>query len=320
MGIFRGTYGPWYLLALVAVFPSSVFGAKSVVYYYTDPQGTVLATADAQGNITSATDYAPFGIAAMGTPSDGPGYTGHVGDTDNGLIYMQARYYEPLIGRFLSVDPIHPRPGDSYVFNRFAYANNSPMVRIDPNGENAIITYRQNGSINITVPVNFSGPEANNPVNIANIKSTVASRWSGLYNVGGNLTLVNVAIVDVNPDTPSKAVNNISLVSGPTSDKSSQGASFVRGGNSGEWNVNSSGWSLGEAEHETGHLMGEGDHYLSGIDANGNRTSTAMAGYTSNLMGALGRNVITGSQNMSVILNSSQNIVVHEPPPTPQTP
>ncbi|WP_425502759.1 RHS repeat-associated core domain-containing protein [Pinirhizobacter soli] len=34
---------------------------------------------------------------------EGPSYTGHVADTDSGLVYMQARYYEPQLGRFLSL-------------------------------------------------------------------------------------------------------------------------------------------------------------------------------------------------------------------------
>ena len=38
---------------------------------------------------------------------DGPGYTGHVTDAATGLVYMQQRYYDPMIGqRLLSVDPV----------------------------------------------------------------------------------------------------------------------------------------------------------------------------------------------------------------------
>lgn len=47
---------------------------------------------------------------------------------------MQARYYDPNLGRFLSADPEKARPGDVYASNRFAYAKNSPMVFTDPTG------------------------------------------------------------------------------------------------------------------------------------------------------------------------------------------
>jgi RHS repeat-associated protein len=112
--------------------------SKTVTYYYTDPQGTVLATADATGNVTSASDYRPYGTQALGTPEQGPSYTGHVNDTDSGLVYMQARYYDPSIGRFLSVDPKAPKSGDLTSVSRFAYANNSPIGNTDPDGRQSV--------------------------------------------------------------------------------------------------------------------------------------------------------------------------------------
>lgn len=110
-------------------------------YYYTDPQGTVLAKADEQGAIVSRNDYAPYGSAApnMDAAPDGPGYTGHVNDPDTGLVYMQARYYDPVVGRFLSEDPVGPAVGNPYNFNRFAYANNNPIVNMDADGRTAIL-------------------------------------------------------------------------------------------------------------------------------------------------------------------------------------
>ncbi len=48
---------------------------------------------------------------------------------------MQARYYDPLIGRFLSIDPINFSPDAPYMFNRYTYVNNDPVNMIDPDGE-----------------------------------------------------------------------------------------------------------------------------------------------------------------------------------------
>lgn len=304
------------LLLLLIVGHCAVAG--TVTYVYTDPQGTPLAEADASGNITARFDYAPYGVGvtSLGAAPNGPGYTGHVNDPDTGLVYMQARYYDPVVGRFLSVDPVTPSPGNTFTFNRYDYANNNPIVNIDPTGQNAVITYNADGSINISVPTNFSGPAAS-ATNINKIKADVASRWTGVYNVEGQLTKVNVAVVDVNANTPKQAINNITLLNGPTSDKPSQGASFVRGGNSGEWNMASKGMSQGEAAHETGHLMLDKDYYSSGTDASGQRTSTATSGYAKNLMGALGSSVYTDSRNMSVILNNPKNVVQYQPPPPP---
>ena len=116
--------------------------AGTVTYVYTDPQGTPLAEADASGNVTATFDYAPYGGQALGTPPSGPGYTGHVNDPESGLVYMQARYYDPVVGRFLSVDPVGPALGNAFNFNRYGYANNNPIVNVDPDGREAILDSR----------------------------------------------------------------------------------------------------------------------------------------------------------------------------------
>jgi RHS repeat-associated protein len=110
--------------------------AGTVTYVYTDPQGTPLAEANASGTITARFDYAPYGqsVTSMGAAPSGPGYTGHVNDPDTGLVYMQARYYDPSVGRFLSVDPVQPSAGSSFNFNRYDYASNNPVNHIDPDG------------------------------------------------------------------------------------------------------------------------------------------------------------------------------------------
>lgn len=118
----------------------AVTHAGTVTYVYTDPQGTPLAEADAQGNITARFDYSPYGVsvASLGVSPNGPGYAGHVNDPDTGLVYMQARYYDPEIGRFLSVDPQGPAPGNWFTFNRFDYANDNPALNVDPDGKQTL--------------------------------------------------------------------------------------------------------------------------------------------------------------------------------------
>jgi uncharacterized protein RhaS with RHS repeats len=52
-------------------------------------------------------------------------------------MYMQARYYDPVIGRFYSNDPLGFR--DVHSFNRYAYANNNPYKFTDPTGKSSLI-------------------------------------------------------------------------------------------------------------------------------------------------------------------------------------
>lgn len=123
------------LLWLMALL-GGIAHANTVTYIYTDPQGTPLAEANASGVITARFDYMPYGqsVVSMGAAPDGPGYTGHVNDPDTGLVYMQARYYDPGRGGFLSVDPVGPSPGDVFDFNRYDYTNNNPINHTDPDG------------------------------------------------------------------------------------------------------------------------------------------------------------------------------------------
>jgi RHS repeat-associated protein len=104
----------------------------TVTYVYTDPQGTPLVEADAQGNVIARYDYTPYGnaVTSLGSPPNGPGYTGHVNDPETGLVYMQARYYDPAIGRFISRDPAGQKAG----FNDYAYVSDNPINKIDPSG------------------------------------------------------------------------------------------------------------------------------------------------------------------------------------------
>ncbi|WP_250626770.1 RHS repeat-associated core domain-containing protein [Pinirhizobacter soli] len=129
-------------------------GPTKVTYYYTDSQGTVLATTDDAGNVLTAADRRPYGEQVMGNPKSGRGYTGHFDDSDSGFIYMQARYYDPSSARFLSADPKTLVPGAPTQFARYSYANNNPIANIDPDGRRAIVA---NGQIYIR-PENGAAP------------------------------------------------------------------------------------------------------------------------------------------------------------------
>lgn len=125
--------------ALLGLMLWSAAHAGTVTYVYTDPQGTPLMETDAQGNITARYEYTPYGVpvTSVGAASGGVGYTGHVNDPETGLVYMQARYYDAAVGRFLSVDPVGVSPGDVFSTNNFMYVRGNPLILIDPAGKEA---------------------------------------------------------------------------------------------------------------------------------------------------------------------------------------
>jgi RHS repeat-associated protein len=76
----------------------------------------------------------------------GIGFTGHVNDGDTGLVYMQQRYYDPVAGRMLSIDPVLADSNTGSSFNRYTYANNNPYMYIDPDGREAVCDFTTNCS------------------------------------------------------------------------------------------------------------------------------------------------------------------------------
>ncbi|MCQ8186642.1 RHS repeat-associated core domain-containing protein, partial [Parvularcula maris] len=112
-------------------------GGEEVSYVYTDHLGSQSMIADAEGNITSNERLTPYGEVWSGLSAandDEPGFTGHVRDKASGLTYMQARYYDPVIGRFLATDPVEFGPARPDMHNRYAYAANDPVNAWDPDG------------------------------------------------------------------------------------------------------------------------------------------------------------------------------------------
>lgn len=115
--------------------PFSGGGAVTVKYQHTDALGSPVAvTSGPGGPALQAIRYEPYGKVMGGNTKDGPGYAGHPLDLATGMNYMQQRYYDPTVGRFLSVDPVTANGTSGENFNRYRYASNNPYRIIDLDG------------------------------------------------------------------------------------------------------------------------------------------------------------------------------------------
>jgi RHS repeat-associated protein len=87
---------------------------------------------DANGNIIWAADYLPFGQAdlTVDTVENNLRFAGQYYDAETGLHYNYHRYYDPVVGRYLTPDPIGIEGG----INPYAYVQNNPVIFIDPYG------------------------------------------------------------------------------------------------------------------------------------------------------------------------------------------
>lgn len=90
---------------------------------------------DPAGQIALMQNYDPFGnpTQIVGSPPSVFGYTGEQTDS-TGLVFLRARYYNARVGRFLTADSLIPDPLRSIGWNRYAYANNNPILYVDPSG------------------------------------------------------------------------------------------------------------------------------------------------------------------------------------------
>ena len=106
----------------------------TIRYLHTDALGSPIAKTSASGAIIETSEYEPYGRLLNRANDNRAGYTGHVMDAASGLTYMQARYYDPSIGAFLSVDPVTAYSNPVGAFNRYRYADGNPYRFTDPDG------------------------------------------------------------------------------------------------------------------------------------------------------------------------------------------
>jgi len=99
-------------------------------YYHTDNLGSLRVVTDKDGKVKEANTFLPYG-EALDNSEETFTFTGKELDSSSGLQYFGARYYDPSIGRFITVDPI----GDG--INWYSYANNNPLKFVDPSGTSA---------------------------------------------------------------------------------------------------------------------------------------------------------------------------------------
>lgn len=124
---------------------SSTDGSQALHH---DALGSIVATTDASGAIKSETIYDAYGNVQerTGASANKFGYTGHQMDQETGLIYFQARYYDPKIGRFITQDPFEGDYNTPASLHHYLYAYGNPTVYVDLYGYSAWDDVKNGGS------------------------------------------------------------------------------------------------------------------------------------------------------------------------------
>jgi RHS repeat-associated protein len=108
--------------------------ASSRQYYLDDGIGNIRYTTSNTGTNVQAYTYDPYGNIVTGSGSD-YSFQEQEKDSENGLTYLRARYYDSTTGRFTARDPVAGTLRDTQTQNGYNYANANPVNRTDPSGE-----------------------------------------------------------------------------------------------------------------------------------------------------------------------------------------
>ena len=132
--------------------PLTTTASVKLEYWHKDHLGSIVATTDHAGSVTGRFAYDPLGKRRYANATydafgdlkvdwttdtnngNDRGFTGHEHLDSLGLVHMNGRLYDPMIGRFMQADPLISRPYNLQDFDRYSYCFNNPITCTDPSG------------------------------------------------------------------------------------------------------------------------------------------------------------------------------------------
>ena len=119
-------------------------GSTYTRYFHKDHLGSIATITDETGAVVERLSYDAWGKRRFPNGQDDPtgsissqttrGFTGQEELADVGLVHMNGRVYDPLLGRFGTPDPTTENPFSTQGWNRYSYVGNSPLNFTDPSG------------------------------------------------------------------------------------------------------------------------------------------------------------------------------------------
>lgn len=103
--------------------------AGVATYLHTDQLGSIRMITNTTGTNAGTASYTAYGTRTTTGTTSAFGYAGQYTDTETGLQWLRARYYDPTTAQFLTVDPLAAATGA-----RYSYASGNPITGADPTG------------------------------------------------------------------------------------------------------------------------------------------------------------------------------------------
>jgi RHS repeat-associated protein len=149
--------------AALAAMVSAVAMAGTVTYYHNDLAGSPVVATNESGTVIWRESYRPYGERTVNAPASSGNkvwFTSRRQDVETGLVYMGARYYDPVIGRFISTDTAGFDDSNLHSFNRYAYGNNNPYRFVDPDGRSATLAFCAGGPLGCAIGIGLTAATA----------------------------------------------------------------------------------------------------------------------------------------------------------------
>lgn len=109
-------------------------------YYLYNAHGDVIGMTDGDGNVVNSYEYDAWGdvLSETETVENPIRYAGQYWDAELNQYYLRARYYDPAIGRFTSVDAMEGTIEEPLDWNQYVYCRNNPVAYVDLTGDEAV--------------------------------------------------------------------------------------------------------------------------------------------------------------------------------------
>jgi RHS repeat-associated protein len=189
-------------------------------YYVNDPLGSP-ALKYKNSSLVWHRHYEPYGkeIDNKDPETNHTSFTGQRLYGDLGLVHMNARFYDPVVGRFTGFDPRDVTPDNVFSFNRYAYANNNPMRYKDPSGLSPF-------DFELSAPIGFV---------IGSLQGMHEAGISGFF-IGGIVGAASAAVTE--PFSSEASVTATLTVMGLNSATSFAGSAAINSVKSGKFSIN----------------------------------------------------------------------------------
>lgn len=166
-------------------------GSEKLYYYLYNGHGDVIGILNDDGSIANTYDYDEFGnLTQQEEQTDNSfKYAGEYQDAETGLYYLNARYYDPSMGRFINEDTYEGQSNNPLSQNVYTYVQNNPLIYVDPTGhETGAVTYETSNALrqDVVNAVRFGGiikPALDFLIldDLATLRDPNASEWSKAF-------------------------------------------------------------------------------------------------------------------------------------------